>query len=367
MKTLSLNKECLKEFIDSEEYSSLKNLPISRIRALSHIANPRANEDDILLVAIIDSNKTIGYLGALPDDCVDANGMTTHFAWLSCFWVDKNYREKNIAAELFMVMMQAWSSRLAITNIVPSLENVYGKMKMFAPIRKISGTRYYFRLNLATILPPKHKAFQISKPILSAFDFIFNGICGIFKHSVVKASMQAKSCLATGWDNQAAEFIRNNPTDSITRRGAEELDWILNYPWIKSSGDEKEAGKYFFSSLDSTFSQCVIKVIENGCIVAVMLANIRKNCVTVPYLFVDSLNQNASRTAAEALLNYCKSNKVDMLTVFNKNLQRELDALPKNTIHQKEVTRPYFLGKKVTPLLSEKVWFQDGDGDCVFC
>ncbi len=367
MKTLSLNKKGLEEFVGSEEYGSLQNFPISRIRALSHMANPRAEEEDILLVAVIDNDRTIGYLGALPDNCTDSNGDTSHFAWLSCFWVDEEYRERNIAAELFMVMMQAWKNRLAITNIVPSLESVYGKMKLFAPVRRVSGTRYWFRLNMATVLPPKHKVFRMLKPLLSAFDFVGNKVCGLLVKTRQNSDSQYTTTITNTLDNTAKEFIEQNPTDSASKRGVAELDWILNYPWIKSSGDTEEAKKYYFSSLDTSFSQHIIMVSEGCRTVALMLVNRRRNCVSVPYLFTDSANPNAARIAAEALIGYCHDTKSDMLTVFNKELCGEINLFPKKAIHQKEITRPYFLGKKVAPLLVEGVWFQDGDGDCVFC
>lgn len=364
MKKLSLNKKGLKEFIDSEEYGSLRNLPISRIRAISHIANPRAEDDDILLVAIINNDRTIGYLGALPDDCFDEDGNKSHFGWLSCFWVDEMFRDQNIAAQLFMTMMQAWNNRLSVTNIVPSLESVYGKMRLFAPVKKEMGLRYYFRFNMATILPPKSKVFKTLKFALAAFDTIANGVYSVFARS--KQDTDSQYTVSNSLDEESLEFIKAHPSHNVCGRGSRDIEWILNHPWIKNTGDKDEAKKYYFSSLDESFSQIIMKVKDAGKTVAVLLLNLRKNCVATPYLFTDH-SSDVNKIAAECLLDFCKKNKVDMLTVFNPQLLNELKLISVNAIHQKEVTKPYFLGKQVSPLQNDKIWFQDGDGDGVFC
>ena len=73
METKTFNKAELQEFINSPSFNELINIPISRRRAISQIHNPRAEDEDILLVAAFDGNKTVGYLGILPDFVIQGN------------------------------------------------------------------------------------------------------------------------------------------------------------------------------------------------------------------------------------------------------------------------------------------------------
>jgi len=178
LETKAFTKSSLLAFIESAEYAQLENVPISRSRAYSQTSNPRADENDVLLVASFDGNKTAGYLGVLPDHFV-VNGKTYKFGWLTCFWVGDQYKDKNIAASLFLRVIRAWQKNICITNIVPWLEPVYQKTKIFQPTLFKTGKRFYLRSNFAELLPPKHTFFEKSKPALKVGDSIANIFIGL--------------------------------------------------------------------------------------------------------------------------------------------------------------------------------------------
>ena len=115
METISFNKDSLYKFINSEKFKELHNIPISKQRALSQINNPRAGEEDIVLVAQFDDNITTGYLGILPD-YVFIEGEKEKIGWLTCFWVHEKYKSKDIAANLFRRVIRAYDQKIFINS-----------------------------------------------------------------------------------------------------------------------------------------------------------------------------------------------------------------------------------------------------------
>ena len=51
----------------SEDFWRTKTLPITKHRALSYSRNPRADEDDPVLLVAYQDNRVVGYLGILPE------------------------------------------------------------------------------------------------------------------------------------------------------------------------------------------------------------------------------------------------------------------------------------------------------------
>ena len=103
-----LNKEGLETFINSKEYFNLKTLPITKHRAISHIKNPRADKDDILLILAFEENDIVGYLGVLPDRLFLSDEKSYKCGWLSCFWVDYSVRGKGIGEQLIRKSLELW-------------------------------------------------------------------------------------------------------------------------------------------------------------------------------------------------------------------------------------------------------------------
>jgi len=84
-----LNKIQLKGYIDSPDFYHSDFVPISKHRAISHINNPRAGDDDILLLLAYEGDKLVGYLGVLPD-FIYIDEKPNKIGWLSCIYVEAN-------------------------------------------------------------------------------------------------------------------------------------------------------------------------------------------------------------------------------------------------------------------------------------
>jgi len=72
----------LKIALVSEDFWQTPTLPITKHRALSYCRNPRADEDDPVLLVAYQDNRVIGYLGILPDK-IYVNDVDYKLGWLT--------------------------------------------------------------------------------------------------------------------------------------------------------------------------------------------------------------------------------------------------------------------------------------------
>lgn len=361
METKAFNRLQLYEFVHSQEFKLLKNIPISFHRAVSQINNPRADDLDILLVVTFDNNQTVGYLGILPDYIFE-NDTIQKMGWLTCFWVDDAYKSKNIAANLFLRVIKAWDQRILITNIVPWLEPVYQKTKIFKPTIFKTGFRGYLRFNFSQILPPKRHIFGQIKPILKFID----GFLNIFQDLRLNAFSEFKLDryeYIDVLDKSCKDFIEFSNKKNWNKRTKTELDWILMNPWIlESKNMDLDISRYYFSSIKVQFKYKVIKFYgTNSQMVGLLMVCVRDGEIRVPYIFAQ---KEIRSSIAKFIINLMMEMKLNMVTVFEENLANSLKNLAVPFYFKKEINKPYLISKKFQ--FVEELNFQDGDGDGAF-
>ncbi len=350
------------EFVSSEFFSRLKNIPISKHRALSYAHNPRATASDKILFVAFENDEVAGYLGALPEK-IYYHGEWKRISWLSCFWIDPKFRGKNISKQLFDFAMQEWDNTAILTNMKPGTLKIYERTGYFhAPVTR-AGIRGYLRFCLAEILPPRGDVFARIKPILAALDFIFN--CGNAIRLVFYPGYKLDPGLHYEYVDEigpeAEELINICNQSYLIKRGKPELEWINKYPWVLEQEEDADSRRYYFSSVSKRFFyQNVEFRDEMGTVTAFLVLSIRNNHLTVPHAFFSKGMESALvRFLFNSMLDY----QLNMLTVFNPELSEEIKKSPSPFLFKKKVHRPYFIPKTLDlPELA----FQDGDGDCVF-
>ncbi len=361
METKTYNKHELREFVNSDFYKELQNIPISKHRAISQVRNPRADENDILLVAAYDGKKLVGYLGILPD-YLFSDGKTDKVGWLTCFWVDNDYKSKNVAANLFLRVIRGWDQKILITNIVPALEPVYQKTKIFQPTTYKSGIRGYVRFSLNTILPPKHLFFRKIVPVLKLADIILNLPVDlkltVFKTFKTNIQFEYLKKLSEEDEN----FITRTPEPNWNQRGIDEINWIISNPWIIQGPADQESSRYYFSSVSKQFFYRILRVKNNrNEIIALAVLMIRNKNLTTPYLFC---SESGWEPLSEIIVNTLKEQKLNMFTTFHDKLARTLKSIRTPFLFTKIIKKPYLISKKFEYIT--ELNFQDGDGDCAF-
>jgi GNAT superfamily N-acetyltransferase len=350
------------EFVSSEHFSKLKHTPISKHRALSYAHNPRSEASDKILFVAFENDEVAGYIGALPEK-IFTHGEWKRMTWLSCFWVDPQFRGKNISKQLFDLAMKSWDETAMITNISPGTLKIYKRMSYFhSPITK-TGIRGYLRFNLAEVLPQRGGAFETLKPLFKSIDFVFN----LFNSIRLVFYPGYKMDKGIGYEyideiGEEAEALINKVNQTyLNRRGKAELEWITRYPWVLEQEEDADNRRYYFSSVSKRFIYQQVEFHDRtGKVRAFIMISIRNHSLTVPYVFYDP---GMEHVIVRFLFNVMLDYSLNMLTVFHPELVKEIHKSRSPFLFKKKIIRPYFLPKTLD--ISEPV-FQDGDGDCVF-
>jgi GNAT superfamily N-acetyltransferase len=363
METKSYTRKDLNTFIHTGHFSQLENIPISKHRAVSQINNPRASDDDILLVVQFDEDKVVGYLGVLPDYIFQQDEY--HKAgWLSCFWIDEDYKSRNIAANLFRRIIRTWDQRILITNLVPWTGPVYEKTGLFLPSQHKTGIRGYMRSNLSEILPPKGRMFKRITPLLKITDFVIN-IFGDVRFWFFKGYILSNSrCEHLNHiDRASGDFINGHNKNNWNQRGPAELEWIMNNPWILAGTEvDYNGSRYYFSSFSKSFFYQAVKFTDKqNNITGWALFCIRNSSITIPYVFSDPDHYDV---ISKMLVNTMLHMKLNMITTFNEEMVKSLNNLKPPFLYKKQIKRTYFISNKFDFI--HGLNFQDGDGDCAF-
>ncbi len=352
----TLNKEQLKSFIESREYGEMPVIPISRHRAMSHINNPRALSEDILLILAYQDDELLGYLGILPDTLQNS----IHVGWLSCIWTSPNARGKGIAKQMVDMAYQAYHHAIIITNYTKEAEHLYYKLGYFEPLTTLTGIRIYRKMCLSKILPKRYPKMKSITPLLTIWDGIFNffweSILWIDKSHATLTSVQVKEI--TDWSNELSEFI-NETNTSIFHRSADELKWITSYPWIvQTKKFSEERMRYYFSSEEKQFKTMMYEIRKNQHLMGILIFVWRNGHLKIPYAFFkpDDVNDIVRVIKHTAI-----ANDVSYITLFNQPLLNNLKLFG---VYSKNIARAYLISKEIQ--WQALCIIYDGDGDAVF-
>jgi GNAT superfamily N-acetyltransferase len=350
------------EFVSSDQFSKLKNIPVTKHRALSYAYNPRADASDKILFVAFEDDEVAGYLGALPEK-IFYRGEWRRMTWLSCFWIDPKFRGKNISKQLFDMALKAWDHTAMITNMKPGTLKIYERTGYFHDPVTQTGIRGYLRFNLSEILPPRGGVFARIKPVFQAIDFIlniFNAIRLVF-YPGYKIDSNVHYEYVEEISPEAGKLIDEYNQFYLMRRGKQELEWIKRYPWVLEQEEDADSRRYYFSSVSKRFFYQQVEFQDNtGNISAFMMIAIRNNHLTVPYVFY---SKGMESILVKFLFNTMLDFQLNVLTVFHPELSEEIRKTNSPFLFKKKILRPYFLPKTLDlPDLA----FQDGDGDCVF-
>lgn len=357
----------LLDWVQTPEFEMLGNQPVSKHRAYSYAANPRLDKNDFILYAGFENNTLVAYRSLLPDWAFK-NKEKIKFAWLSGSWVHPNWRRQGLSSILLKEIFKDWDSHLAYTNYALSAHALFEKTKEFRSVAELEGHRYYFSLSLADLLYHKALFFKRINIVLKFADW-FGNLFLLPWHAILRRKSKRVGdglfIQTDSLDIEIKPFIESFWPNSLTQRGIFELDWIQNKPWILEGDKKKLGSKYFFSDFSPNVHHTYL-VFKNldGKINGFLYLNCFHNRMTVPYGVLDESIDD--RVVSAAISKLVLSWKVAYLTVYNKDLNKQLKHL-KAVLYKKEISRKYFFTNQLVQSLEPAVWnFFDGDGDCAF-
>ncbi|NSW44878.1 MAG: GNAT family N-acetyltransferase [Bacteroidales bacterium] len=347
----TLNKNQLLNFINSEAYLQMPILPISRHRAISHINNPRAFDDDILLIIAYEGSQMLGYLGILPDTV-----QNLHVGWLSCIWVSPLARGKGIAKKMVLMAYESYQQRILITNYTPEAETLYHKLGIFEPLYVLKGKRFYRKMCLSKIIPHRFPRWANLLILYKGIDLLANlFINPVLFLSPKNVPEKIKINKLESFTEQHQHYIELHQ-QSIFNRTISEWLWIKNYPWLKQVNIKSdEAKRYHFSSEEKQFESVFYEVLYQNECVALMMILYKNGHLRFPYIIYNKVY----KTQLEHTLSYIvKQYNPHYVSLFFSELN-----LPIQAFYKKTIIRKYL---KTKDLDINNVLLYDGDGDAAF-
>jgi GNAT superfamily N-acetyltransferase len=366
MEIRRLNKKALQDFIDSEEFNTMPFIPITRHRALSHLSNPRAADDDILLLLAWDNKKLVGCLGILPDFLYDGDKIYK-VGWLSASWIDPSERRKGIAGKILREALDACNNQALIADWVPEVNDVYEKSGLFVNFAWREGVQAYLRFNLRETLPLKKTFF--GKTILNAADKVLNifNSARLYCHNVAFGNEYPQFEKLDSIDDESSKFMSKWKDSETFRRLEKELTWILKYPWVlqRSSEYPTPDKRYHFSSVLNEFRQEIIKIRNSHKeMIAFLMLTVRNKSLQVPYLYYQPEHVE---TVARFIYRYMYEKRIKGVVLYEPRLSEYILKSKMPFISKQKAKIPYIIPKRFAEKLTDnKRIIQDGDGERVF-
>ncbi|MBB4807715.1 GNAT superfamily N-acetyltransferase [Chryseobacterium defluvii] len=351
----TFNKKELAEFVSSGDFRKYDFLPITEQRAKSQIRNPKADDEQALLILAFDDDRLAGYLGCFPDHFL-IDGNPVKYAWLSTIYVSNEFRGKRIAQTLLNKAFEEYNGAISITEFTKEAESLYNKIGVFQYIESKKGKRYYFRSDLATVIPSKKPETKPMKPLFRITDLGINSLLSVKNYFSEKPDFTFE--ILDKIDTESAEFISRFKSN----RNAAEINWIMENPWVLEGKSKEE--KYLFSNTAQVFRYHWVKIYDHhGVLETCSLLFIRDGHLKIPYLF-----SNSDLTLYIDFLSYfIIEKKIKTLTSYQTTLNEKIitaKGFPK--IYERDFERRYMFHKRFFEKLPENFtpYFQDGDGDC---
>ncbi|MFC2112039.1 GNAT family N-acetyltransferase [Bacteroidota bacterium] len=372
MRIEKYNASRLKEFLDSDQYSSMPFVPVSKHRAQSWIQNPRLKAEDIIMYLAFEGEDMVAYRCILPDHHRDIR-----FGWLSGNWVRPDQRRRGLASRLFEEAFTDWGHQLMYTNYAPESKAVYDKSNRFELYKERPGIRYYQRSSFSRLLGNRSIVYQRSRPLLSLADGVLNTFQDIRIRIKKETLADLKIEESNSPDYIAVDFMEKSMAAGFSIRTQEDFDWITSYPWVIESPNADKS--YFFSSVSPRFRNICIKIRNSeGDMTGFLWMVINGVKMTIPYIALNQLSEMKKVSSIEAetreaneafsrILNYyLQSNRIFYMTSYQSHVINNFQPGP--LLGTRKMTQNYFATRDLLKQLPDpqSIQFQDGDGDVVF-
>lgn len=358
------NKLTLIDYLNSDKYRNSDIWPISFHRARSHCNNPRIDNSDILLIIAEAEGKILGYRTVMAD--IAFNGSERlKVGWISGTWVDPEFRRKGLATDLFEEINSDWNSQLMYTNYAPISKKVYDKTGVFENYFSTIGCRFHMKSDLAEILPARFPLAKSLGKILPTADNFFNHyILPFITEPGMKSRLSYNMVLKTRLNDDEVDLLFKN---TLTVRGAKELNWILDYPWVKQVGEIDEAvlDKYFFSAAADLFRQYFCLIFKNEKLVAIVMITLRNKQMKVPYFY--SYDADLA-LIADLIFTEAWKNSISYIDIYDETLVKEMKLKTAYYAFSKSRDRSYMVSKSLIDKFPNPstITIPDGEGDVVF-
>ena len=366
MKIKTFTVTDLKTALVSEDFWQTQTLPVTKHRALSFSRNPRANEDDPVLLVAYQDTQVIGYLGILPD-IIFANDVGYKLGWLTSWWVDPACATTGVGAILLFAALNAYDQKVGVSGSSRTARKALQASQKFMAIKSLQGLDIRLRLNATGYILRKLPLMKIFRGLFKIFDSVMDTV-GNLKNFIWQRYNNPCRGLTFEYisaiDEETGRFIQRHHQHDLTRKAMSDLSWIMNNPWILSAPKDSVSKRYYFSSCADRFLYLGVKVFENQTeMIGFFLLKVRNDRMSVLYSYCESRHA-ASITAA--VYHQALAMDVRTLSLFDEQLLAGFSELGCPCWSVKKKSRGFLLSKAFADLPLSNYRLQGGDGDLAF-
>lgn len=357
----------LKTALVLENFWLTKTLPITKHRALSYSRNPRADEDDpVLLVAYRDS-RVIGYLGILPDK-IFVNDVVYKLGWLTSWWVDPSCATTGVGAILLFKALNAYDQYVGVSGASREARKALHASQKFMALKSLQGLDIRLRLNVTRDILHRLPVMKIFRGLFRIFDAMLDEVVSLRNFFWLRRNNQCQHLTfeyISAIDEETGRFIQQHNQHDLTRKEKADLSWIMNNPWILSAPLKDSASKrYYFSSRADRFSYLAVKVFEHhNEMIGFFLLKVRDDRMSVVYSYFESRHA-ASITAA--VFHHALAMDVSALSLFDEQLVAAFSKLHCPCWSANKKSRGFSLSKAFADIPLSSYRLHGGDGDLAF-
>lgn len=364
MKILSYYLSDLESLLESDINLESKLYPISKHRVISQIHNPRADNNDLVLIVLKKNNSIIGYRGILPD-YIYIDSSPIKIGWLSTWWVDPKYRGQGIGKDLLIAAYEAYGGFVASSASTKAAKRVYHSDEKFEYPVTLTGCKFILK-KLPVLVPDNYRRYKrwLNNGIIWVQNYIHQQQYQNWYDQKILGGDQIHSEVLSYIDNEAEEFVQHLGREDLSRRRGEEFNWVKEYPWVLSSPlSDMAARKYYFSSVSARYELFFYKLYKKTELIGFIVLKLRNSELSVPYAYF----QNEYITEiCHFLLKFCYRGRVSSLTIFYDRVVTEMCKF-KNLFQGWEKVNNEFITSKVLKKVGlSKGMFHPGDGDNIF-
>lgn len=351
----------LREFVSSDEFSRLNDLPISTKRVNSYLRNPNKDMEKPVLYLGFINNQLIVYRSILQDKIILKDGSIS-MVWLSGVWTHPKFRRNGWASKLLDEVYKDYHGKLMVSNFGTNSGLLFSNHNLFCKFPTIEGQRFYYRLSLREILPTKSDFFGRIKPLLNITDSAMNRILD-FRLNCSKKNSNI-SIIPSIFNDELYNFIKGHSENSLFQRNVGSFKWILDYPWVEQGLEKELDKKYHFTTTAKRFYTRSF-TLKTDKIHGFLFYSIRNEVMKVHYIYGDS--EENFETLADFILEVILHGKISCVIITDKKLIQMMNKKG-GYIFSKIWNKESFIGKELLDtnpeILERKIYM--GDGDSVF-
>ena len=367
MEIKALTVADLKTALLSEDFWETKILPITKHRAISYCHNPRADQDDPVLLVAYQDGQVIGYLGILPDT-IFANEAVHKLGWLTSWWVDPSFATTGVGTVLLFKALNAYQQQLGVSGSSGEARKVLDATQKFRALKTLKGLDIKLRFNVSGTFLRKRPALKPLRLLLKLFDGITDEIAIFRSHTWQRRNgilPRLTFEYISSVDEETGQFIQKHNRQDLTRKAAVDLNWIMNYPWILSAPRKGSAGKrYYFSSRADRFFYLGVKVFEQQkAMVGFVLLKVRDDRMSIVSAYFDP--RHAQSVTAVAVYHALKMD-IRILSLYDELLVKSFADLRCPCWSSKRSSRGFSLSKTFAEIPLTDCRLHGGDGDLAF-